>query len=139
MGCEDFQVMLKSIEPNFIQVCDFLKSHINIKLVEGAYFEYRDESHLVEFEVRDLVGCVEISLRFALCNPDTVDDVFLQLINGLSNQFTFEVIVMDVIDDQSSVDINDSILYKRGLWKKDFGGAVEALSCDQAIEKYVLS
>ncbi len=132
MGCEDFQVMLKSREPTFIEVCDFLKSHTNIKLVKGSYFEYRDDNHLIEFEVRD----TEVSLRFALCNPDTVDDVFVKLINYLSNRFSLDVVVMD---DPGAAGLKDSILYKRGLWKKDFGDVVEALSCDQAIEKYVLS
>ena len=139
MGCEDFQVMLKSRESDTIAVCDFLQSHANVKLVEDAYFVYQDDSHLIEFEVRDSDGKFKVSLRFALCNPDTVDDVFLQLINSFSSQFSLDLIVKDIIDNENSVGIKGSILYKRALWKKDFGEKVEALSCDQAIDKYVLS
>jgi len=139
VGCEDFQVMLKSRESNFIAVCDFLKSHSKIRLVADTYFEYQDDSHLIEFEVRDTDGKADVSLRFALCNPDTIDDVFLRLIDSLSNRFSLDVFVMDVFDGESSVDIMGNILYKRGLWKNDFGEEIEALSCDQAIEKYVLS
>ena len=137
MGCEDFQVLLRSKKFCFDQVSYFFSEHPKIILKEEPYYEYRDDKHVVELEVRSGKG-VEVSLRFALCNPATVDDVFLDLINELSDKFSFDLKVMDS-NDQRVSQIKNGIDYKRNLWIKDFGDEIAALGCDEAINRFILN
>lgn len=139
MGCEDFQVMLKSSDAKrFVEVKKFLDKHPNITALSNENYEYRDGLHVIEFEIRSL-GNVALSIRFALCNPFTIDRVFISLIEEISRQFDLVIQVMDVVQgDEGFKQVNSCISFKRELWQKDFGSETAALGCDEALERYVL-
>lgn len=140
MGCEDFQVMLKSrAAENFSEVKNFLAAYPNITALGNSNYEYRDGKHVVEFEIR-LSESIELSIRFALCNPASIDEVFVALVKDVSDQFNLDIQVMDVVQgDEGFQQVGDCISFKRGLWRKDFGVDVAPLGCDEAVERYVLS
>lgn len=140
MGCEDFQVMLKSrIVKKVSEVRQFLAKHPNIAMLGDLTYEYSDGEHVVEFELRASEK-LELSIRFALCNPASVDSVFIALVEEISDRFDLNVQVMDVVrGDEGVQQIGGCISFKRELWQKDFGLETAALGCDEALERYVLS
>ena len=49
------------------------------------YFVFRDGEHVIELELHPVSGgrVTKVSMRFALCHPDSVDRVFVEIAAGL--------------------------------------------------------
>lgn len=131
MAIEDFQVILRMKNTKFKDVVEYMLNVTNVKNIDGGFFNYVDGVHLIEIEVRE----GGISMRFALCNPDTIDFAFLELVDKTKCMFSAELMNME---SEYSLDLKESIRIKRSLWRNDFGGAIAALTCKEAIAKYIL-
>lgn len=147
MGCEDFQVTLKNKKLSKAKAKELILkgNNIIIKKSDDNYFEYNDKNHLIEIQLRELKEGIEVSLRFALCNPLSIDEVFFNVLQLLSVTLSAEI---DIIDEYAENEkyarqglklyLFKNITIKRGYWIKDFGSETATISCDDALKKFVL-
>ena len=105
MGCEDFQVLLR-----FELLCEEVLCVLGTELwvsvdpqggllADSVYLGYKDGRHVIEMEVSSSGrNSTAMSLRFAVCHPDTIDEVFIDLVARLANTLRAEVSLMEDIE-----------------------------------------
>lgn len=109
--------------------------------------ELDDGEHLIEAEVQDMPP--RLSLRFALCNPETVDTIFVGLVSRLARMLDAQVRVVGASElaacSFSSPDLHglDSALQQniedeRKLWQQEFGGETLKATCEEAVVEFIL-
>lgn len=89
MGFEDFQVVLHGRDKNRREAEDLIRSLPGVGpdpdsgfLSAPAYLVMNDGQHSIELEVDDQHG-LEVSCRFVLSNPPTIDEVFIAFVREL--------------------------------------------------------
>jgi hypothetical protein len=108
--------------------------------------DYEDNSHLIESEIRSSKDQDQISLRFALCQPSTIDALLIGItthivaqlggkvhISGSSHSGPFEWFSAPTVLECSSV-----MLQERGVWQAMYGTSTVKLSCAEALEHFVM-
>ena len=93
-----------------------------------------------------------LSLRFALCHPSSVDNVFIALLVGVAIPLSADILIAeDVESDEPGLgwsfplarvaDLRKALAQrcrkKRKLWREEFGFALARASCRDAIERFV--
>jgi hypothetical protein len=163
MGCEALQVILKvqlslkEVEANLLSGgLGIFEDSFFQQEKKWKYFQYRDKSHIIEIEIseRDF-GYTNISCRFAICHPDSIEYVFFEFLYRLSREIlpinkVKEVLIFDEVPENMSYAFNvydidnfksslsEAIKIKRRYWILDFGNERATLTCDEAIKKFIL-
>jgi hypothetical protein len=117
---------------------------------DNSYYSFRDGRHVIEWEFAPGRDVYELSLRFALCHPETVDDVFIQLVCRILDQFNAVVTILEPLPDEAmrdhcaktkaefARDCRGSIQICRGYWQATFGTRTAGLSHKDAMLEFVL-
>ena len=115
-----------------------------------SYFVLHDERHTIECELADRPPECDISLRFARCNPPSIDEVFTRLVSDLLNQFELTAVICEELPlDAPSrytssttkefvVSCKWSIAHTRQEWQREFGTEEAGLSTSEALRKFFL-
>lgn len=143
MGAEDYQVVAefdgdnrKHVE-NVIQKLGFLVEPAPYEGAKSDYFVYEDANCFIESE---LSAC-NLSLRFAVCQPDDADSALSRIIWQLKNSVTNFSFVDAEADpemgqfqsaEELSCWIRDNAGEKRRFWFGDFGGDERKCRCCDA-------
>lgn len=157
MGCEDFVVRLSSaLTPEAAAHALLAIAEIHsdtFPTVAGlSHYRYDDPDHIIELE---LLGGPRstVSLRFSVCQPATIDDVFAALVVDLATKLTADILIAeDVEPDDPSLgwsfsptqlgsfrkSLAQCIPKKRRQWQVDFGTVVARVSCREAIDRFVI-
>ena len=97
MGIEDYRVSLRSRSASQDSVAGWIaRVPFSVPDPEGGflpqnrYFRIDDGRHVLEVEVSDGEP-VDVSVRFMLCNPPSVEPAFLALVGELVSQFDMEI------------------------------------------------
>lgn len=96
MGIEDYRVSLRSRAAPADDVREWIRRQPNTTPDDGMlshgndYFRIDDGDHVLEVEVSK-ADPVEVSVRFALCNPPSVEPAFLSLVRQLVTTFGMEI------------------------------------------------
>ena len=113
-----------------------------------SHYVLRDHRHVIECQLVNRSPCSHISLRFALCNPDSVDEQFVAIASGLMSQFQMTATICEELpaDVPTEYDISDlsrfaryctwSILQARQAWQKAYGSDEAGLSVSDACRKF---
>ncbi len=159
MGVEDFLVRVES---------DCAKSEaIQRLLVDPAVhrhtgtfsapdyeqFRFEDPRHIIEIEVSPRASGSVVSMRFALCQPSSVDHVFANFVDHLARGIRGKVSIAEDVGPADQVQhlafdapdysrfeaiVLDCIRVKRQQWVMEFGSAEARLSCKEALERFVM-
>lgn len=149
MGVEAFLVSFQGFSESPEAVLANLKQFIDVSPNPGASMTgnstcwvLHDGQHKLEAELRSNPS--EISLRFAMCNPRSIDRVFLQLIRATMQQ---DRVLMRFCEDCEEIPewfttaemvdqwqeaIQRCIEWRRHLWHQDFGDAELPATCAEA-------
>jgi hypothetical protein len=139
MGIESFNILVRA-ERNASM--DFIKESVlafgNIKFVEtnelGDSYEYFDDKYLFEILIRgdDLNSEFDINIRFALCNEDGIEDVFLSFVKSIAERWNLTIYLLSsILKERNFFDRNETQLFfekvsleiqaLRLFWQKNFG------------------
>ena len=154
MGVEDYRFRLTTTER-----LDTVSAVLNgipgvrpdpgaAQVATDAYFMYESDFHLIELEARQDANRVTLSLRFSLCHPPSVDDVYVELILRLSELLNASFAFPDDINASErdfthalrkplASALATTIAAERAQWQAMFGTETAKLSCQRAIERYV--
>ncbi|WP_433936321.1 hypothetical protein AB3662_16675 [Sorangium cellulosum] len=159
MGCEDFLVRLSSDSTPqaaahvLVGIPGICPDALVPALPTEVHFRYEDSEHIIEIEVAGAGPCTTLSLRFALCHPSSIDDVFAALVVDLVVALGADIIIAEDIDPDepglglsfSSAQVADlrkalaqCIPKKRNLWREEFGSTLARASCRDALERFVI-
>jgi hypothetical protein len=155
MGCEDFQVLLRSTadQGSVLRVLQHAGVEIDPgggQLSTSVYLVHRDGRHVIELEVSHPKSWTSVSVRFALCHPDSVDNMFVDLVGKLAVALDATVRIMDEVEPGAggNFDAHDlatfsatakrAIAVRRAAWRVEFGSETAAIGCDEAIMRFVL-
>ena len=107
-----------------------------------------DSKH--KFEVEIINKKSDFSLRFALCNPRSISDVFISLIRQLMSECQLIILVcedstiipetpMSLTEFNLAVnDLLEHIEVRRKEWKQMFGEEEMPATCVEAFQKFIL-
>jgi hypothetical protein len=102
-------------------------------LLSSSVYLLRDDGlHKIEMEVDD-IG-TRLSLRFALCHPTSIDDVFLSLVKTYQSQFGME---FDRPDFEDEGQIRQEIAMKRADWQLQFGTVTKPATSSEVFEWFI--
>ncbi|WP_437755252.1 hypothetical protein [Sorangium sp. So ce1389] len=159
MGCEDFVVRLSSGSTRQAAVQALLAIRgtrpdaVVPALPAESHFRYEDPDHIIEIEVAEREPGTTLSLRFALCHPSSIDDVFIALVGDVAIALSADIVIAeDVEPDEPGLGwsfpparvadlrkaLGQCIPKKRKLWREEFGFALARASCRDAIERFVI-
>lgn len=100
MGIESFQVMLRGGPATWTKAHDAIRQLQQIAVdrealatKESSYFVMNDGRHVIEIEL--MQSPLEISCRFTLCHPPSVDKAFLEVVRLLVDSLRMEVVICD--------------------------------------------
>jgi len=159
MGVEDFRIDIRTSADVATAVAAVLAMagvHGDMEAAPVPHYRYarfEDTNHIVELEIG---GDAEasISVRFALCQPSTIDPVFVELVGRVARAANGSVIIAeDVLFDDVDTEkpfepprweglgdvIARCIRVRRAQWEGEFGTETARLSCKGALERYILS
>ncbi len=162
MGVEDFQTVLicDNDRHDFITIVEAIKSMPKAstdkkskRLSEEEYFLVEDDDHLIEVEISDnkKKKLVKVSCRFALCLPNSIDNIFCKFIREIGQQFKMIIKILDdvpkgfsdIFNPSEYVGLEDSlkkaIQIKRDYWIQDFGSETANLRPSDALRRFVLN
>lgn len=142
MGLEDHRIALDCTwTPE--SVVDLLRERLDFVLAElvsptTVYLEYADAQHIIEAEVFEADARTHIALRFALCQPSSIDPVFERLVRQLIEEVGATISGAEHEAPQHALRINlDAIQVERVAWQRVFGPETVRTSCIGAIERFV--
>jgi hypothetical protein len=158
MGMESYLVRLTGKSAGLRPVVEFAERELGLVPDFGQhshsgnelFFALRDGRHVIEFEIAHCESVFEISVRFALCNPPSVDEVFIRLITQLLERFDSTATVSDEpsegtakvfsrkTKDLFALEIHKSINRSRGYWRGMFGLEEAAVPVSEALRRFVL-
>lgn len=143
MGIECYQIILK-VEAEK----DKLESVLGSLSAEPAYigrpdaiaYLYVKEKHILEVAAYKFEHnrCI-VSIRFSLCQPQTIDYVFLDFLKYLNKSLIFQLIIVESEGKEINT-INEELIIrsinaKRILWKSEFGNKTDFLTCNDSLKK----
>jgi hypothetical protein len=158
MGAESYLLRLRGQQSDLPSVVSYCRSSFGVMpdLQQFAlsdaysYYVFRDALHVIEFEFYQSVGSYEISIRFALCHPSSVDQVFLAHALALMKQFNLTATICEELPegepreytaadyDRFAANCSWSIARSRAYWRQMFGSEEAGLSVSDAVRAYVL-
>jgi hypothetical protein len=156
MGVESYLLRLRGQQSDLGSVISYSRLSFGIipdqqqHALSRAYSHYvfQDASHIIEFEFFQATGYYEVSIRFALCNPSSVDQVFLAHAVALMSQFNLTATICEELPEGVPRDYNPadhdlfiahcswSIARSRDMWREMFGAEEAGLSVSQALRKF---
>ena len=159
MGAEDFVVRLSSgsTPPDVTKVLLAIPQvhpDATFPSMRGeSHFRYEDPEHIIEIELAEAGPRTTVSLRFAVCHPTSIDDVFTTLVVDLVNALSADIVIAEDVEPDDPglgwsfspsqlTDLRKSLLQcipkKRSLWQTEFGRAEARVSCKEAIDRFVI-
>jgi hypothetical protein len=142
MGMEDHRIALDCTW-TADSVVDLLRERLDFVLSElvsptTVYLEYADTQHIVEAEVFDADEHTHVALRFALCQPHTIDRVFERLVRRIIDELGAVISGAENEAPQFALRSNlDAIQGERAAWQRVFGPETVRTSCLGAIERFI--
>jgi hypothetical protein len=106
---------------------------------------------VIEFEFFQAADGYEVSLRFALCHPSSVDRVFVEVALSLMSEFYLTATICEELpkDEPREYTSRDrdrfitnccwSIARSRLLWRQMFGMEEAGLSVSDALRRYFMN
>ena len=146
MGIEDYRVALRSRTVPAQVVREWVRRQPNTTRDDGMlsrgndYFRIDDGNHVLEVEVSK-ADPTEVSVRFALCNPPSVEPAFLALVRELVTTFGMEIHDQEAADadpwwlpperfEQFQESTLGAIPRRRADWVTQFGPEQFPAGCD---------
>ena len=155
MGVECYLLRLHGRQSDFEAAVDYSQSALGALRDPGShfldhvysYFVFSDTSHVIESEFSPQPDCFEISLRFALCHPDSVRQVFLCLAQSLMRQFNMTATICEDLPEgepreygPSDQRFADNCLWSmksaQEEWRRDFGPEELGVSTSEALRHF---
>lgn len=155
MGFESFQVELgrgpatdEDVIKTLLSRGSVLPDNDSIVLKGSAYFLRRDGRHVIEMEISG--SPAEISCRFTLCHPASVDAAFLAWVKELMESFQMRVRIRDDVTAEHEHDFSleqfgefsKACLYyiaeRRREWQAAFGNQQLAATTAEAHQHIIL-
>jgi hypothetical protein len=156
MGVESFLVRFGSRQPDLQAVVTYAQHSLGIvpdpqqHAMNSAYsyYVFRDGLHVIEFEFWQQRESYDISMRFALCHPPSVDRVFLDHAVALTRQFDLTAIIGGELPEGEPAEYNTdnlerfaancswSIGREREYWQRQFGPEEMGLSVVDALRHF---
>lgn len=110
------------------------------------YYAFRDGRHVLEFELSPVAEghATDISLRFALCHPDTIGEVFVAIATGLMTRLGFSATIVEDLPEgvqrgYSPGEVDAfipaclwTICNARQQWQRQFGPELMGVSVNDA-------
>jgi hypothetical protein len=156
MGCEEFTVDLTNGEGNIDDAASWL---LSVAGVSGAAPEdawagtpmlvYRDGIHVIEMHLQG-GGAFSIRCSFALCHPQTIDQVFEDWLLRVANQFRMNIVIAEDVGPDLPFEFRypdytnlrkslvPAIAAARLQWKMMFGNEEAGLTARDAVTRFVL-
>lgn len=113
-----------------------------------SHYVFRDPLHVIEYELFREDNSYEVSIRFALCHPSSVDQVFLAHALGLMKRFNMTATICEELPEGEPREYNThdldrfasncywSISRAREYWRAMFGTEEVGLSTRDALGKF---
>ncbi len=158
MGVESYLMRLQGNQSDLDEVIHYSRRMFGIALdldqspLSSAYshYVYRDDLHIIEFEFFQASGYYEVSIRFALCSPTSIDQVFIAQALELMRSFNLTATICEELPEQEpreykkecadrfSENCSWSIARSRAYWQQLFGTEEVGLSVSDALRKFFL-
>ena len=157
MGMESYLVRLSGDSSELGSIVPFVECELGLVVDSEPYsahgeryYSYRDGRHVIEFELSTRESRLQISARFALCNPPTVDRVFIGLLTQLLERFALTAILGDASDPRKVVEHTSATLeafashcreeigVEREHWRAMFGSKEAGISVSEALRTFVM-
>lgn len=155
MGFESFRVELRGDMADHPEAKEMIQKHPYIKFdqqsppMKGSTFYVIDDGrHVIEVELKDAPE--RVSCRFTLCQPPTVDSIFLDLVRELMLRLGMEAWICDGVrpEDAHSFSLADStefssaalgsIAARRTEWIAAFGPEQLPATTNEVYERIIL-
>lgn len=116
-----------------------------------CHMRFESSEHIIEIEVAGSSQST-ISVRFAVCQTASIDDVFADLVAHLARVLDASVHIAEEVEP-SAQDVGTlspsagvefrralktSIEMKRRLWRAEFGNQVARVTCREAVDRFVI-
>jgi hypothetical protein len=114
------------------------------------HFVIRDGRHVIEFELAQRGRFGQLSVRFAICHPASLDDVFVSIVASLMAQLQMTATICEVLpagtpSEYDATEVTEfaancrwSIDSARKEWHRAFGPEEAGVSVSDACRKYYL-
>jgi hypothetical protein len=157
MGMESYLVRMVGDAVDYPAVTRFAVSKLGLvaepnqspSTSTDTYYSYRDDRHVIEFEFSPRGESFQISVRFALCHPTSVDVIFSKLIFNFLDEFPLTAIICEELppgnirqftaaskqDFERSYSL--SVSQSRVYWRKMFGFQEAGMAVSDALQRYV--
>jgi hypothetical protein len=153
VGAEEFQVTLKS-QLSRERITQWLRKdgsfrELHLLGAQREHFMCEDDLHIIELEISDETGLGRIGIRFALCQVDSADTAYRQLVIRLARELGALVVINDEVEpgdlwefspnnlDEIADVLDRAIRAKRALWIADFGDERAKVTCADAVERFI--
>lgn len=112
------------------------------------HFVFRDGRHVIEFELTQRGRFGQLSVRFAICHPASVDDVFVSIVTSLMAQLQMTATICEALpagtpSEYGATEVTKfaancrwSIESARKEWRRAFGPEEAGLSVSDACQKF---
>lgn len=157
MGVECYLVRLRGPRRDGSEVAAYARAVLGAVLdpqpdaLSGAHTHYalRSGPHVIEIELFQDGAACEVSLRFALCHPPSVDPEFIALTTDLMRQFDLVATICEELPegeprDYTAVDLGRfasnctwSIARAREGWRQMFGSEEAGLSTLDCVRRFM--
>jgi hypothetical protein len=154
MGVESYLVRLTG-QQNVKTIGNYLLSVIgaqpdptqSVPSGSDQHFVIRDGRHVIEFELAQRGRFGQLSVRFAICHPASVDDVFVSIITSLIAQLRMTATICEFLPAGTpsqyganeaagfAVNCRWSIDYARKEWRRAFGSEEAGVSVADSCRK----
>ncbi|VTS00219.1 hypothetical protein [Tuwongella immobilis] len=148
MGAESFLVAMKT-DSSMDTILTHLKKQA-IPLFEGSQpnsFLLSDGKHVIEILVNESTSIV-MFIRFALCNPTSIDEIFKRFILEMSQNCQMSIQICEDYGSDSETShefpltdicfevITQAILFRRQEWRTEFGPVEIGISTGEALYRF---
>lgn len=156
MGLESYLLRLHGNDCTSLQIAEYSQRRFGIvpdleqAPLTPAYthFVFRDGHHVIEYEFFQDGDSCEVSLRFALCHPPSVDRVFVNQATELIKRFGLNATICEELPEDepriyTAADLTRfmancawSIARSRLYWQQMFDTEEIGLSVSDALQKF---
>ena len=156
MGLESYLLRLHGKDCDAQQIADYAQHCLGLVpdpeqyRLRDAYSHYvfRDGQHVIEYELLQDHGSCDVTMRFALCHPSSVDTIFIQQASNLMKQFAMQATICEELPDNEprTYTVQDlgrlktncawSMACCRQYWQRMFGTEEIGLSVCDALQRF---
>ncbi len=154
MGWEAFLVSISSDLTHEV-VADCLLAIPGVRPQSGSdalpgyrQYVYEDPSHIIELETSSEAAQAgtRISIRFALCQPASIDGIFAEFVADIAQKSKGAVMIAADAHGELAVDFQHTGMdafaksaafylgQDRAIWRRDFPDVIPRVTCGEAIE-----